>query len=108
MSSRSTVIAVVVVLIAALGFTGYLFVVQNIRRTTQLSLDLYFAAWQLSEPVPVIALVGIAFVLGFVIAAAAFGLRAAQLGRRLRRLEQEVALGGGATASGGGARGEWR
>lgn len=106
MSSRTTVITVVVVLLVVLGFAGYLFVAQNIRRTTQLSLDLYFAAWQLSQPVPVILLVGIAFVVGFGIAAAGFGLRAARLSQRLRRLEQEVALGGGGTS--GGARGEWR
>jgi uncharacterized integral membrane protein len=93
------------VAVAVLLFVAYLFVLQNSARTTQLSLDLYFTAWQLTTPVSIPALIGLSFATGFLIAAAAFGVRMARLSRRLRKLEQEIALGGGSQH---GERPEWR
>ena len=105
MSARAWGYVVVGVVLFALLGTAYLFVVQNSLRATQLSLDLGFAAWQLAEPVPIVALVGLAFGAGFALAALIFGVRGVRTSRRLRKLEQEVALGVGVS---GGWRSESR
>lgn len=83
-------------------FTGYLFVVQNSTRTTQLSLNVGFAAWQLTEPVQVPALIGVAFGAGFLLALMWLLPGRMRLAARVRRLEQEAAIG---TADRGA---EWR
>lgn len=97
MSARATATTILLLLILAVVGVIVLFVVQNSARATQLSLDLGFAAWQLADPVPVVALVGGAFGLGFVIGAGWFGIRSMQLSSKVRRLEQEIALSGSGT-----------
>lgn len=79
-----------------------LFVYQNHLRTTQLSLDLGFAAFQLQQEVMIPALMAICFGAGFVVAAIAFGSSAVRARNKARRLEAELAL------SGGGNRDGWR
>jgi uncharacterized integral membrane protein len=94
MSPRAVFYGIVALLVLLTGAVITLFVVQNASRTTQLSLNLGFAAWQLAEPLPVPALIGVAFGLGFLLASVLFGARAITAGRRTRRLEQEAALNG--------------
>ena len=62
---KRTLVGIVLLLLAALVAAGALFVVQNASRTTQLSLDLGFAAWQLASPVSVPVLVGSSLGVGF-------------------------------------------
>lgn len=93
---RSTIVAVVVVLILALGA---LFVVQNSARTTQLSLDLGAAAWQLERPVSIPALIGICFGAGLLLGGGWGGVRILRLGSRVRQLEQQATLSSFATSS---------
>lgn len=92
---RSRLTIVLLVLAAVVLFVAALFVVQNSARSTELSLDLGFAAWQLAQPVSVMALVGIAFGVGLVIALALTLPRLARLGRRVRALERQVSIGDG-------------
>ena len=94
MTARNVFYGIVVLVTLLTAGVGTLFVVQNLARTTQVSLNLGFAAWQLAEPVPVPALIGISFAAGFVLSAILFGIRAVTAGRRVRRLEQEAALNG--------------
>lgn len=70
-----------------------LFTAQNLARATQLSLNVGFAAWQLSQPVPVVGLVFGSFGLGLVIGAILMLRRSFRLSRRIRELEQQAALG---------------
>ena len=106
MSARTMGRLLSLLLFAALGFTVYLFVIQNSLRTTRLSLNLGPAgAWKLAQPVPVLAVVGVAFGAGFVLAALWFGVRSARLARRLRAAEQQLAL---RADVGGSDRAEWR
>jgi hypothetical protein len=80
---------------AALAFAGYLFVLQNSLRKTGLSLNLGpVGAWKLSQPVPVLALLGAGFAAGFLISAFFFWGRAARLGRRLRIAERQLTTAG--------------
>jgi hypothetical protein len=89
-----------IVAVVGLGITavtaliGALFVLQNAGRTTQLSLDLYVAAWQLSQPVSVPALVGVGFGVGAVAGIVLTIPLRGRLRRRIRSLEQQIALGG--------------
>jgi Flp pilus assembly protein TadB len=80
-----------------------LFAVQNSGRATVLSLDLYVAAWQLAAPVSIPALLGGAFVAGLFFAAVPLWVRGAVRARRIRQLEQQLAL-----ASSDGGDGGWR
>lgn len=105
MSARTAAWLVALLLAATVGFVGYLFVVQNSLRTTQLSLNLGFAAWELSQPLPVVALVGGAFGAGLLLGLLLLLPGWARRGRKLRQLEQEIALGG---ATRGEKRAEWR
>jgi len=84
----------ILLVFALLGFVGFLFVVQNSARDTQLSLDLGVAAWQLAQPLSVPALIGLCFGAGFVLGVLTMGAQAARLGRRARRLEQQIATSG--------------
>jgi len=79
------VLAVVVLVVG-------MFWVQNSARTTQLSLDLGFAAWQLKQPVPVPALVAASAGVGFLLGFLPMWVRSLARGRRLRRLESQVAV----------------
>lgn len=79
-------------LLAVMGVLLSLFYVQNSARTTQLSLDLGFAAWRLQQPVPVPALVlgcvGGGFLVGFL----PTWMRGLSRGRRVKQLERQLAL----------------
>jgi uncharacterized integral membrane protein len=94
MTARGVFYGILVLVTLLLAGVVTLFVVQNASRTTQLSLNLGFAAWQLQDPVPVPALIAVAFATGFLLSAVLFGVRAVTAGRRVRRLEQEAALNG--------------
>lgn len=78
-------------LIAALVLTA--FTLQNSSYHAPLQLDLWFAAWKLSHPVSVSALMWGSFSAGALFAGGIFGFRGMRLGRRVRQLEQEIALG---------------
>jgi len=93
---RSTFVAVLVVVILALGA---LFVVQNSARTTQLSFDLGAAAWQLERPVSIPALIGICFGAGLLLGGSWGGIRVLRLSSRVRQLEQQATLSSFATSS---------
>jgi len=93
MRNRYVLITAIVVALCLIAVVA-LFVVQNSARTTQLSLDLHFWAWQLSQPVSIPALIGLCTGGGFVVGAVVFLGRSMSLSRRLRRLEQEAALSG--------------
>lgn len=79
-------------LLAVMGAFVGLFYVQNSARTTQLSLDLGFAAWQLKQPVsvPILVLgsVGGGFLFGFL----PTWMRGLARGRRVKQLERQLAL----------------
>lgn len=87
----------------ATGTVVSLFWVQNISRTTQLSIDFGFAAAQLPQPVPIPALLAGTFGAGFVLAFFGMLFRSAGQSRRIRKLEQELTLQ--PTGDNGG---EWR
>jgi uncharacterized integral membrane protein len=94
MTPRGVLYGIVALVVLLLGSVAALFVLQNAARTTELSLNLGFAAWQLAEPLPIPALIGVSFGAGFLLATLLFGVRAITAGRRVRRLEQEAALNG--------------
>ena len=79
-------------LILSLGGVAGLFIVQNSTRTTQLSLDLGMAAWQLEQPVSVPLLMGACLVAGLLLGAVPVSLRSYSRGRRVKQLERELAL----------------
>ena len=82
------------------------FAVQNSARAVTLSFDVGLAAWQLREPAPVPWVIGVSFAAGLLLAAVA-GLRARwALARRVRQLEQELALRAPSPRE-GGAPGGW-
>lgn len=89
---------VVLVIAAVLGFAGIgvavLFFLQNSARTTQLSLDLWLAAWQLGEPVSITAIMGVSFAAGFLVCAVLAVWRSLVARRHVRKLEQQLALSG--------------
>jgi hypothetical protein len=89
--NRTTALLTLVV-IALVGGVGGLFWVQNQLRTTQLSLNLGFAAWELAQPVQVPALVAIAAGVGFAVGAVVFGGWAASASRRAARAESQLAV----------------
>ncbi len=93
-------------LVVALTVTA--FVVQNSSRSTELSFDAYFGAWKLASPVSVPAVMAFCFGTG-ALTAWAVGLRArVQLQRRVRQLEQEMALRGVPRGEGvGDGKGGW-
>jgi hypothetical protein len=69
-----------------------LFTIQNSARTTQLSLDLWLAAWQLERPVPVPALLWGTLLVGLLVGAVPLWLRSLRLAGRVRELESRQAL----------------
>ncbi len=71
-----------------------LFVVQNMGRTTQLSIDFGVAAFQLPQPVEVPVLMGVCLLVGIVCGAVAFIPGRMAANKKARRLEQQLALGG--------------
>lgn len=80
------VVLLVIVVLAA-------FTVQNTGRTAELSLDLGFAAWKLARPATVSALVWASFGAGVLLAGIWGFVRGVGLARRVRQLEQQIALG---------------
>ena len=84
--------ALMLVLFLGLCVVGAAFVVQNSARTTQLSLNLGVAAWELRQPVSVMGLIGLTFGLGTLLGALPMFLRARTLKSRVRTLEREVAM----------------
>lgn len=69
------------------------FTLQNSSFHAPLQLDLWFAAWKLSSPVSVSVLIWTSFGAGLLIAGGFLGYRTMRLGRRVRQLEQEIAMG---------------
>lgn len=88
--SRSTILKLVVFLLVAV--VGAMFVAQNAARTTQLSFNLGLVMWQLEKPLPVMALLGGAFGGGLLLGLALLGARSMRLSRKVRQLEQQIAL----------------
>ena len=80
------------VLFLGLCVVGAAFVAQNSARTTQLSLNLVVAAWELRQPVSVMGLLGLAFGAGAFVGALPMFLRSRALKSRVRTLEREVAM----------------
>ena len=83
--------AAAVVLTFIAGLVGVL-AYQNSLRTTQLSADYYFWAFELKEPVRVVTLMGISLALGFGTATALFGLPYMRAQSRAKQLERQLAL----------------
>lgn len=90
---RYLVTAFSLLVVGVLGVLA-LFWVQNMGRTTQLSLDFGLFAWQLSEPIAITNLVGLAFTAGLVCGVLPFATLTVKSRRRARRLEQELAVAG--------------
>ena len=85
-----TLLIISALTVTLLGCVGALFVIQNSSRTTELSLDLWFTAFQLQEPAPVLALMGISALLGAVVVGLPLVLRLWRQAGRLRALQQQV------------------
>ena len=92
---------IAVLLLSVAGVIG-LFWMQNMGRVTQLSLNLYFGAWELSQPVQIPALIAISLGCGFLIGLIAFLPGSMRNASKARKLEREIAL------SGGGDQDAWR
>lgn len=78
---------VLLVLLVAAAFT-----VQNVSRTSMLSLDLYVYAWRLDRPVPVPWLIWGSFGAGLVLSGLVGWVRRRALRQTVARLEQEALL----------------
>jgi hypothetical protein len=100
--NRNTVYVVLFVLLALLVGVGALFVIQNGARTTQLSLNLYVAAWELKQPVTITTLMGITAASGFLLGLCPTLWWGSRRASRARQLEREIAL------SAGGDQDAWR
>lgn len=87
------VFAIVAGILGLLGLVVVVaFVAQNSLRTTQLSLNLVVAAWELKEPMPVIGLLGGAFGLGLVLAGTFFTWLNWGLKAEVRALKRQLAV----------------
>ena len=89
-----------------IAFAVAAFAVQNSARTTELSFDVAVAAWKLSRPISVPALMALCAGGGALVAWALGLASRVRLQRRVRMLEQESALRGApppADAGGGWA-----
>ncbi len=78
--------------VAAIVSLVGLFAVQNSSRSTQLSLDVGVAAWQLEQPVSVPLLMAACLGGGWLVAAIPLGLRSYTRGRRVKQLERDLSL----------------
>ena len=92
-------LTIALVVLAIVGSILGLATFQNHTRTTQLSFDLGFQAWQLQDPISVPLLMWICFLVGFVISAMWFGGSAMRANSKAKRLEQQIALGSGGGSS---------
>lgn len=88
-------VTLLVLSVLALVGLGGLFWVQNSSRTTQLSLDLGFVAWQLAEPVTVPVLIAGSFSVGLLVGMLLFAIPATRNARKASRLQAELALTAG-------------
>lgn len=88
MGRWAAIIGMLLVVLAIAAFT-----IQNSGFRVPLQLNLYFAAWQLSEPASVTVLMWSSFGAGGLLAWMWGAWRSAALTRKVRRLEQEVAMG---------------
>ena len=79
-----------IVLVLAVA-VGALFTLQNSMRLTELSLNLWFVAFQLEDPQPIPYLLLGSFGGGLILAGAIGTFNRMSLQRRVRDLEQEVA-----------------
>lgn len=93
MSGRVVAIVIAGVLVCLGGAVAVLFILQNAARTTQLSLDVYVAAWQLGEPIPVTGLIGLSFVAGFLVCGVLAAWRGLAARKRIKALQRQLALG---------------
>ncbi len=93
--------ALLVLLLLLAGVVGMAWV-QNMERTTQLSLNLYFKAIELKEPMQIPALIAISVGCGFLLGTIAFLPGWIRNAGKARKLEREIAL------SGGGEQDAWR
>lgn len=88
MSAGRWVTLVVVLLVVLVAF---MFTVQNVQRTSDLSLDLFFSAWHLGKAIPVPYLLWGAFGGGLLLGGGWGMLSKLAVQRRVRDLEQELA-----------------
>ena len=84
-------VAILILGLLACG-SATLFVVQNLSRTTQLSFDLQFLAWQLEQPVAIPILMGICLGTGLLMSAVYFVPKVLSLSSKVRRLERQTTL----------------
>lgn len=84
---------IVLTLVALAGAVAAAFTIQNSTFTVPLQLDLGVAAWRLSKPASVSALMWSAFGIGALLPALVLGVRSVRLASRVKALEQEIALG---------------
>ena len=83
---RNAMLWVTLTVVLVVSLMGTLFWMQNSERLVQVSLDLGFAAWQLSEPVSVPALITISFGSGLGLGIIGILAQTARLGRRAQAL----------------------
>lgn len=86
----TTLLRLVVLALAALALV--MFTMQNLSRTTSLSFDAYFAAWELASPVPVPLVIWASFGAGLGLATVVGWVRARGMARTVARLQQEALL----------------
>lgn len=83
---------ILLILLLLLGVGGYAFYIQNSERAVMLSWNIYVAAWKLSSPVQVPALMAACLLIGGV-PTLVWGLwQRALLRGEIRKLQQELAL----------------
>lgn len=93
-------------LIALVAATVVAFTIQNNGRTVELSLDIGFAAWKLARPATASAVVWGSFGAGVLLAATVGFVRRRALVRKVRQLEQQLAMSGRSSSSTGAS--DWR
>lgn len=86
----TTLLRLAAIALAALALV--MFTMQNLSRTTSLSFDAYFAAWELARPVPVPLLIWVSFGSGLGLATVVGWVRARGMARTVARLQQDALL----------------
>lgn len=80
------------IFVLGVSASSVLFWLQNASRTTQLSFDVYTAAWQLEQPVPIPVLMAICIGIGLLLGMVLFVPRIFRLGNQVRQLKGQVAM----------------
>ena len=93
MNTRTVLLIVGLLLIAALGTSATLFWIQNSARQVMLSLNLGFTQVQLADPLPLPALMAICIGAGVVVGGGLLLPLVARASARARRAERSAALG---------------